>query len=77
MAVRAVQESEFRTIVFSLPDSAPEVPLRYGAGRLVPSHIRVKLERHQGASKCTGHARVFGKFRDPGGDLTDRLVDVD
>ncbi|MGY4936028.1 hypothetical protein ACWD7T_34055 [Streptomyces sp. 900116325] len=77
MAIRAVQVSEFRTIVLSLPDGAPEVPLPYGAGHLVPSHIRIKLTRQQNAAKCTGQARVFGKFRDPGGDLTDRLEDAD
>ncbi|MEU1327132.1 hypothetical protein [Streptomyces microflavus] len=77
MTVRAEQESEFRTVVYSLPDGAPEVPMPYGGGHLAPSHIRIKLNWQAHTGLCTGKARVFGKWRNPGGDLTDRLEDVE
>ncbi|MFF4338068.1 hypothetical protein [[Kitasatospora] papulosa] len=76
MTVRTEQASEFRTVVYKLPDSAPEVPLPYGGGHLIPSHIRIELSRHT-TGICTGKARVFGKWRNPGGDLTSDLEDAE
>jgi len=77
VTVRTVQASEFRTVVYELPDSAPEVPLPYGGGHLVPSHIRIELNWYASSGTCTGKARVFGNWRNPGGDLTKELQDAE
>ncbi|MFB7867387.1 hypothetical protein [Streptomyces sp. NPDC056069] len=72
------QVSEFRTVVLELPSSAPEVPLPYGAGLLVPTHIRIKYDHQYGSTpKTTASARVFGNLRVPGEGETTRLVDAE
>lgn len=76
MAVNAVHESEFRTYNFTLPDGAPEVELPYNVGHLVPIGVRIKLSRRSGEAECQGEARVFGKWRDRDGTMTEQLEDV-
>lgn len=77
MTIRATPTSEFRTLVYALPDTAPEVPLPYGGGHILPSHIRIEISRMANTGRCSGKARVFGMWRDPGGDLTTELQDAE
>lgn len=77
MTIRVAQASEFRTLVYNLPDGAPEVPLPYAGGHIVPSYIRIKFSWNADTGKCTGEARVFGMWRNPGGDVTKQLEDAE
>lgn len=76
--IRTRQLSEFRTVVLELPNGAPEVPLPYGAGLLVPTYIRIHYDHYYPPNeRTTARARVFGSPRQPGKAKERGLVDVE
>lgn len=76
MEVRTEQSVEYRTLLLGLPDGAPEVPMPYGVGALSPIGVHLKYTHAFEARRTSASARVYGYFREPRGELTNRLVDV-